>query len=280
MSESMPQPKTRHDENFPVGSLLIASHLRPAVHAYYRFARTADDIADSPYISAAEKLERLTEMENTLVNPNSGAGHLDDHAAATSLRESMKFHGLPLSLASDLIVAFKRDARNHRYRTWGDLMEYCRFSACPVGWFLLALHGERDGHAASDALCSALQVLNHLQDVKDDFTQMERVYLPSDWLESDGVEIDELGGPAASPGLRRTIDRMTDYTAELIARAENLPGQLSSRRLATESAVCIRLASHLNPALRSQDPLATRVKLTPLNWLSAGLSGLKHLAFA
>ncbi len=277
MSQTEILPKTRHDENFPVGSWLIAPDLRPTVHAYYRFARLADDIADSPDLSAEEKLTRLGAMERALLESDARAESPDGTSAAITLRDQMNARELPLTLASNLLAAFKRDAVNDRYRTWADLMEYCRLSACPVGRFLLALHGEREAWEASDALCSALQVVNHVQDAKDDYRILNRVYVPSDWLEKDGAKIEDLSGNAASPGLRRTLDRMTGYTAELIARAAVLPNRLESRRLAAESAVCIKLAKHLNTALQSRDPVAHRVNLSPLNWVSAGLSGLRHL---
>lgn len=271
------QSKSRHDENFPVGSWLISTDLRPTVHAYYRFARLADDVADSHELAPETKLAHLNEMERVLLNPEGYTDGSETLTAAFELRTHLTARGLALNLATDLLAAFKRDATNERCRTWADLMDYCRLSACPVGRFLLALHGEQDGREASDALCSALQVVNHLQDVKDDYTMLHRVYLPADWLATDGVDLSELSAASTSPGLRKTLTRVTEYTEDLIARAEHLPAQLDSRRLAAESAVCVRLARHLNHALRARDPLAQRVALKPIHWFSAGLSGLKQL---
>jgi phytoene/squalene synthetase len=179
-------------------------------------------------------------------------------------------HGL------DLIAAFKLDAVKLRYADWRELIEdYCMRSAAPVGRYLLDLHGEsRDGYRASDALCNALQVLNHLQDCQDDYRQLDRVYLPQDWLAAAGVGVEALDAATANPGIRRVIDQCLDGTDALIAVARLLPGQLRSRRLAMESAVIVRIAEQLSRLLRRRDPLAARVKLSGLQFAGCGLIGI------
>ncbi len=159
---------------------------------------------------------------------------------------------------------------------WTELIEgYCMLSAAPVGRYLLDLHGEaRTGYRASDALCNALQVLNHLQDCQDDYGQLDRVYLPQDWMAAAGAKVEALGATAASLGLRRVIDRCLDGSDELIAVARTLPGQLKSRRLAMESAVIVRIAEQLSRLLRRRDPLAGRVKLSGLQFLGCGVTGI------
>jgi phytoene/squalene synthetase len=148
-------------------------------------------------------------------------------------------------------------------------------SAAPVGRYLLDLHGEdRAGYRASDALCNALQVLNHLQDCQDDYRQLDRVYLPQDWLAAAGTGVEALDAAAAGPGLRQVIDRCLDGTDALIAIAQLLPGQLRSRRLAMESAVIVRIAERLSRLLRRRDPLAGRVKLSGLQFAGCALAGI------
>src|SRR5215831_15257069 len=149
-----PSGKWRSGENFPVGSFLIRRDLRPHVHAFYRFARNADDIADNPALSAANKISRLDRMAAIL----DGAPG-DDSPSATAMRKSLAETGTTAQHCHDVLHAFRRDATKLRYRDWDDLMAYCRYSASPVGRQLLDLHGEsRQTWSASDALCSALQV--------------------------------------------------------------------------------------------------------------------------
>lgn len=265
-----PSGKGRSDENFPVGSFLIRRDLRVHVHAFYRFARNADDIADNPNLAAAEKLRRLDRMEEVL----DGAPG-DDSPASTAMRESLLATGSTFQHARDVLRAFRLDATKLRYTDWADLMEYCRYSASPVGRQLLDLHGEdRATWPSSDALCSALQVLNHLQDCADDYHALNRVYLPSEDLAACGSRIDDLDGRQSSKGLRCVIDRLLDETEKLIVTAAALPSLVKSPGLRRECAVIVNLAERLARRLRQGDPLATRVKLTKSDFALALLTGL------
>ena len=129
--------------------------------------------------------------------------------------------------------------------------------------FSSSLHGESvEAYPASDALCNALQVLNHLQDCGDDYRTLNRVYLPEDWLAEGGVEVEELGGPRSSAALRSVIDRCLDATVLLLASAELLPARLRNVRFAMEAAAIVSIAKQLGRELRRRDPLAERVELT------------------
>jgi len=228
-----PSGKGQGDENFPVGSFLIRRDLRPHVHAFYRFARNADDIADNPDLAADDKIRRLDRMAAIL----DGAPG-EDSPAAAAMRQSLRQTGVTAQHCHDVLRAFRLDAIKLRYRDWDELMEYCRYSASPVGRQLLDLHGEsRDTWPASDALCTALQVLNHLQDCVADYRNLDRVYLPLDTLGEAGITVEALTAPAASAGLRRAIDRLLDGTEALIATARALPGGVRARGLRWESAV-------------------------------------------
>src|SRR6202167_1714059 len=191
-----PSGKGRGDENFPVGSFLIRRELRPHVHAFYRFAREADDIADNPALAPGDKVRRLDRMGAVL----DGAPGTDA-PAARAMRASLAATGVSAQHCHDVLTAFRLDATKLRYRDWDDLMEYCRYSAAPVGRQLLDLHGEaRDTWPASDALCSALQVLNHLQDCGDDYRALDRVYLPEEDLAACRVSVDALNANRSSAG--------------------------------------------------------------------------------
>ncbi len=265
-----PSGKDRSGENFPVGSWLIKKPLRPHVYAFYRFARNADDIADAPDLSADEKLRRLDRIGAVL---DGAAG--DDAPTAIGMRVTLAETGVPTVHCHDLLNAFRQDAVKLRYAGWGELMAYCRLSAAPVGRFLLDLHGEsRDTWIASDALCDALQVINHLQDCADDYRDLNRVYIPEDLLAAAGIDITALTAPAASPALRHVLDQCLDLTRPLVAKARALPGGVKSPGLRRESAVIVALAEKLVALLARRDPLAERVKLGPVGMAMAAVSGL------
>lgn len=256
-----PSGKGAGEENFPVGSRLIAGRLRPHVARFYAFARAIDDIADNPALAPADKIVRLEAFAAALDGAGDPAG-APAPAKAVALRESLRRTGVPARHGLDLVAAFKQDAVKQRYADWRELMGYCRYSADPVGRFLLDLHGEDRGlWPFSDALCSLLQVLNHLQDCADDYRRLDRVYLPESWLAAEGESVAALAAPAASPGLRRVIDRCLRGVEELLDPAAELPRRLASPRLAMESAAIVALARALTEALYRRDPLAVRVEL-------------------
>ncbi len=267
-----PSGKGSGDENFPVGSWLLPARLRPHVAVYYAFARAIDDIADNPELTADQKIERLQRFEDAVTGREAGDPGLDK---AHRLRRTLGECGIPARHATDLIAAFKQDAVKSRYDDWDDLLGYCERSANPVGRFLLDLHGEdRAGYRHADALCSALQVINHLQDCGDDYRNLDRVYLPGDWMAAAGVDVAALDAPAASAGLRQVMDRCLAGVDELLAVARMLPAGLRSRHLALESAVIVRLAERLSRELKRRDPLAERVELSKPQVLACALQGV------
>jgi squalene synthase HpnC len=265
-----PSGKGSGDENFPVGSFLLPAHLRPHVACYYAFARAIDDIADNPDLPPQEKIDRLDGFAEALATGQGGPAY----AKALTLRASMLETGVPFRHGTDLTIAFKQDAVKGRYRDWEDLMGYCNNSASPVGRYLIDLHGEgRHCYPASDALCNALQVLNHLQDCQKDYRALDRVYLPEPWLVEAGGAVTELEGRASTPALRKVIDRCLDHTAELVRQARPLPDLFRSRRFAMEAAFIWRIADRLLIELRRRDPVAERVQLTKGQFAAAGLWG-------
>ncbi|MFQ5566344.1 MAG: squalene synthase HpnC [Paracoccaceae bacterium] len=267
-----PSGKGAGDENFPVGSILIARRLRPHVMRYYAFARAADDIADNPELAPDEKVRRLDAFEAGLA-----AGAVAPEAAVR-LRDSLAETGVPDRHARDLLVAFRQDATKLRYADWGELMDYCAVSAHPVGRYVLDLHGEDAAtHDPNDALCAALQVLNHLQDCGDDRRSLDRVYLPGDWMAEAGIDVAALDAPAASPALRRVLDRCLDGCDRLLDRSEPLAEMIRARRLGAEVAVIQRLARRLAARLRREDPLAGRVGHSKLDLLAGLAAGLGRL---
>jgi hydroxysqualene synthase len=253
--------KGHKDENFPVASFLLRPDARAPVMAYYRFARAADDISDNEVASADEKLRLLADMRAGLDG--------DGAPEAMALRDVMAARSLDPRHAHDLLDAFVRDVTVTRYADWNDLIGYCRLSAMPVGRYVLDVHGEsRDTWPANDALCAALQVINHLQDCAKDYRLLDRVYIPLD----TGLSIEDLGRDRASPALRTIIGGLVAQTRSLLDRSSVFSGLIRDRRLAAEVAVIHRLALSLCDRLERRDPLSERVHhgKAEAAWLALG----------
>jgi squalene synthase HpnC len=254
-------------ENFPVGSWLIPADCRPHVHAFYNFARRSDDIADSPKLGVDEKLEPLQHAQRAL--------GVDEAALpdwAVPYHRSLIETGNSPRHGRDLLSAFIQDVTKLRYRDWDDLMDYCTRSAASVGRVMMDIHGESDADfEGSDALCNALQMLNHLQDCKKDYLALNRVYLPEPWLEEAGGSVEDLALDRATPAVRAVIERCLDGIDALLARAASMPPSVRRRGLRLESALILRLALRLARLLREQDPLARRVKVSKPAWAWCGI---------
>ena len=270
-SMETPSGKGSKDENFPVGSFLLPKALRPHVARFYAFARAIDDIADNPTLAPEDKVARLSAFERALTTDNAEPGY----ETGARLRESLIETDVTPQHGCDLVSAFKQDAVKHRYADWDELIDYCLRSASPVGRYLLDLHGEDpSGYPQSDALCNALQIINHLQDCRDDYEEMDRVYIPEDWLAAAGADVTHLSAPRSSDGLRQVQLRCVRDTQALMVEAHRLPDKLKSRHLALESAVIVEIADQLLRELAKRDPVAERVELTKPQFLWCAIKGV------
>jgi squalene synthase HpnC len=266
--------RTATTENFPVGSRLLPRELRPTVAAFYRFARAADDIADDPLLTSVVKLELLDALDRALTGDTSDHSHAAI-ARAVELRAVCGERGLSVDHPRHLLIAFRADAVNRPCRTWSDLLAYCRYSASPVGRFLLKLHGEDDAaYPAADALCNALQILNHIQDCQDDYRALQRVYVPGQWLEEHGLTARSLLAPRETPELRTVVNRMLDGVDRLNLAAAALPPQIRRRGLRMEAAAILTISRKLAAKLRRNDPFAGRVALSAAAKLGAMAGGV------
>jgi phytoene synthase len=186
--------KPDHYENFPVASLLLPAPLRPAVAAIYGFARTADDFADEGALPPAERLKLLDAYRAELDRIE--RGETTAHPVFLRLRPHIAAHALPLQLFRDLLDAFAQDVVKDRYATYAELLDYCRRSADPVGRLLLHLFGAAtpENLRRSDAICSALQLINHCQDVGIDLGKGHngRIYLPQEDMNRFNVTEEQL----------------------------------------------------------------------------------------
>jgi squalene synthase HpnC len=266
----MTPTKNHHAENFPVASFVLRAEHRAAILAFYAFARTADNIADSEILPDEEKLRRLEVMRAGLICKSTEGG------PAGALKHALAARKLTAGHALDLLEAFRRDVSKKRYANWEELMEYCRYSAAPVGRFVLDVHGEsRTLWPQSDALCAALQVINHLQDCGRDYREIDRVYLPADALGS--VSVEALGEPSSSEGLRSAIASLARRAKRLLDKSRSLSGSVKDGRLAFEIAFIQKLAESLAARLHQRDPLSERVRHSKWEMGAIGLATLFRL---
>jgi phytoene/squalene synthetase len=182
------------------------------------------------------------------------------------LREILKERGLSPLHALDLLEAFRRDCTKLRYRDWDELIDYCRYSAMPVGRFVLAVHGEsQELWPANDALCAALQVINHLQDCAKDYRELSRVYIPEPMLAEAGVTVEALGQNKANPALAGVISALARKNAGLLDASRPFAQGIRDGRLALEVDLIQALADDLNTLLITRDPLSQPVHHSKLD---------------
>jgi hydroxysqualene synthase len=266
--------KSHRDENFPVASHLIHPRHRGAILAFYEFVRIADDIADHATLTEREKLDHLDQLEASLL------GKDDQVPEAIKLRTVLRERNLAPRHALDLLTAFRMDVTKLRYQDWDDLMNYCSYSAMPVGRFVCDVHGEdRAVWPANDALCAALQIINHLQDCGADFRSLNRVYVPLDALSASRASVEDLGRPAATAGLRDCLRNLTLRTAALLDQSAVFSSRIADFRLAMEVAVIQALARRLTALLLTRDPLSEKVHLGAPAVALIGLTGVATGAF-
>ncbi|MEZ5741090.1 MAG: squalene synthase HpnC [Burkholderiaceae bacterium] len=266
---------TDHYENFPVASVLVPATLRPAIAAAYGFARHGDDVADEGDAPVEARLAELAAMRSALLEGR-------HHERVEPLRAPMSRHRIPVSCLLDLLSAFEQDARGARFPDRAALMAYCRHSADPVGRIVLRIFDADHGAdlAASDAICSALQLINFVQDVGQDHAR-GRCYLPEDETARAGLAPHELAGCVAagrcSPALRRLLDHQLDEARRLLDTAPRLIRGPLPWRLRLELAAIVAAGGTMLERLRHEDPLAARRKLGRADAPAIALAGLRLL---
>ena len=261
--------KTHRDENFPVASRIIHPRHRALILAFYNFVRTADDIADHSTLGEREKLRLLDLLEAELL------GQGDSQPEAVNLRRALAERSIPPRHAQDVLIAFRMDVTKLRYENWDELIHYCRYSAMPVGRFMLDVHGESTSTwAASDALCAGLQINNHLQDCGKDYRELNRVYLPRDALAACGASVESLGEKRASAPLLNCLHSLAVRTEALLNESKSLSSEVKDFRLGLEISVIQTFADKIVRLLKVRDPLSERVHLNKVELLMYSLGGV------
>ena len=212
-----------HYENFPVASLLLPARLREPVEIIYRFARSADDFADEGSDPPQARLQKLNDYRAQLGAPST--------PLFRDLEKIIREHGLPIQLFADLLDAFSQDVTQKRYEDFPQLLDYCRRSANPVGRLLLHLFKRTSDLELkqSDAICSALQLINHWQDVELDYTKDNRVYLPQDEMARFGVTERHLREKTCDAAWRALMKFQVERARELMLSGRGLGKALPGR---------------------------------------------------
>jgi len=258
--------KGHKDENFPVASWIIHPRHRALILAFYNFVRTADDIADHATLPPQEKLDRLDQMESSLL------GRDEKEAEGVALRAAFATRAMAPKHAQDLLNAFRMDVTKLRYANWDELIHYCSLSAMPVGRFMLDVHGEdRSTWVANDKLCAALQINNHLQDCAKDYRALDRVYLPMDAMNAAGAKVEMLAKDRATSELLNCLHALARRTETLLDESRGFAREIKDTRLGLEVSVIDAFADRIVNLLKVRDPLSENVHLSKQQMLASAL---------
>ncbi len=272
----MAQTKNRHNEAFPVG-WLTSKKLRPLITGYYDAARLADDIADAPNLSAQEKTVQLAAIRNAFLNPAAG----NDLSVIRRLGKMFADENLDSSLFLDLLKAFEADSLNSPIRIWEELLAYCRFSAAPVGRFMLAIQDENiSGYIPAENLCIILQILNHLSDIKADLSLLNRCYIPQDMLENYGVRASDMGLSYSKPAVKDMLAAINAKLEKMLMDASILPSLIKNFRLRAEIGVILSLTNSMIQKNKRADILQNPPRLNKFDWLKAFVYGVGNAVFS
>jgi len=264
-----------HYENFPVASVLLPRRLVPAVEAIYAFARSADDLADEGDAAPGERLVALAAYEAELDGIERGEPQADQMFAR--LAAVVAQYRLPLQPMRDLLSAFKQDVVTTRYRDYPALLDYCRRSANPVGRLMLALYGEVDERSLreSDAICTALQLINFWQDVAIDWAKA-RIYMPMEDLERFGVTEATIDGADAGEAFRALMAFEVERARSLMLSGAALPLRLPGR-IGWELRLVVQGGLRILDAIErvDYDVFRRRPKLGLRDWIVMGWRALR-----
>lgn len=256
---------SQHYENFPVASWLLPRRLRNPIAAIYCFARTADDLADEGDCSPQQRLQKLDAMGETLDSITRQRPQIIP--ADIALADTIYTHSLPIQLFHDLLKAFRQDVITKRYADHTEVLAYCRYSANPIGRLLLHLFqcAGLEDLERSDAICTALQLINFLQDLHQDYEENDRIYLPADEMRKFGVNEAQLGQRTSDPAMVQLLDYQLDRIAQLLEFGAPLGLQLKGRAgLELRLIICggITVFNHLR---RPRRDLFNRPRLSRLD---------------
>ncbi len=270
--------KSFKDENFPVASFLINFEIKKFIRIFYFFARTADDIADHEKLKPAEKLKLLDFFDDSIKKEEK-----TDLIVINNLVRSFKKIGFAKEYSRDLLKAFKLDAKKKRYKNWAELIYYCKYSANPVGRFFVDLCYQKKKKklinrkkilSASDNLCTSLQIINHLQDCKDDFKKNNRIYLPNSLFKKYSIDISSLNQKKSSEKFSMLKDEIISNTEFLLNNSKDGLKMIDIWKLKKETLIIFNIAKRLCFLLKNNDPLEKKIKLSRIDLIFCFIKGI------
>ena len=270
--------KSYEDENFPVSSFIIKRNIRKITRIFYYFARMADDIADNKNLKSKLKVKILLYF-NDLINKNK----YSDNKILNNLIQQFESFPFGKKYSKNLLKAFLLDSSEKKYKTWNDLIFYCKYSANPVGRFVIDLvyYQENKGmkvdpkiYDASDKLCTSLQIINHLQDCKEDFKKLKRVYIPDTFFKKYSVSKKNLELGNSNQQFRMLVDEIVLKIEVFLSQSKNGLNLIRSWRLKKETLIILNIAKRLCYLLKREDPLKKKIKLSRIDLLFCFIKGI------
>jgi len=267
--------KSHSDENFPVASFLMTKKIRSIVRVFYFFARMADDIADHQKLSSNQKKKILLFFDNAISKSKKTNNKVLDKMIA-------RFKELPSGkkYSRNLLKAFMMDASNKKYKNWNDLLYYCKFSANPVGRFVIDAVNERKNiekiYEASDNLCTALQIINHIQDCKKDFKELNRVYIPESFFKKYSLDKKILRKSKSEENFEKLKIEIIDNVLTSLRKTKLGLREIQSWRLRKETLIILNIAKRLCNLLKINDPLEKQIKLSRIDFIFCFFKGIMY----
>ena len=270
----------RHYENFPVASRLIPAKLRAPIAAIYAFARNADDLADEGEATSQTRLQQLDTYEQIFLKTLEGK--IYENPVFIAVADSVQRFQLSPKLFQDLISAFRQDVKKIRYQDEAEVLDYCKRSANPVGRLLLQLKGVDDAEllCKSDAICSALQIINFMQDIKQDYAENNRIYFPLQDMQRFGVEEIDIAEARSTDAVRALFRHQLSLAQQMLESGADL-GRRVGGRLGLEISIVTAAGMRVIKKLALlQDNIYQRPRLNTLDAVPIISKGLALFLFA
>ena len=267
--------KTFKDENFPVASFLVSKKNRKYIKDLYFFARASDDIADNKNLNSEIKLKFLKEFDKMIVDTNK-----KQYEFTYNLNKTLKNTGISKDYPRKLLIAFIQDVNKKRYKNWSELINYCDHSASPIGRFVVDLHLKKNNriynaiYDGCDNLCNALQILNHIQDCKEDYLNLNRIYIPEDFFKDEKLFPDDFLQEENRTKFLKIKDRCLDEVDNLSIDAKEKISLIEDSNLKKETFVIFNIAVKLCKILKKGDPLKKKLKLSRIDLIFCFFKGI------
>lgn len=263
--------QTEYDEGLPIATRLMPKRFRAAMLGLFDLARGADTIADDAKLPLEVRCETLIRLRGDL------SSHRMEELPLFALRHAHDIRAgiMPAHFSTALLDAFIQDTFVNRYYNLPDLQAYCHLSTASLGRGFLAIAQEKNANLeSSDALCIALQLLNHWRDIRADYNDLGRIYLPQDWLREAGIAPEDLALNVSSYGLKTVYERLDAHISLLLADARHLSPSISNRRVAIHARWLLACAQSWQKQLRAGDPLYRNISPSKRDVLFAFLRAL------